>query len=388
MDKISKTSLVNETMKILLISRRVNLKQSAPKCNLNLAIALSKIGHKVHLLTSYVGDEELRLLEAHRVVVHSINACCASKYVTPIFYTYFVRKLKKKYGVTLVLGNGYTLYDDVTWVHFPRLSWVKRMQKLHFHASYKLKIESWIEKQIFRTSRILWAPSKLVAGDLINLYGFQRDKIIVLHNGVDINYYKPLRRTEKEEYRRKLGFDDKLILLFVGSDPFIKGLFILLNKMNEIKQSLKGILLLVAGIKPDNELLMYIHKLKIRQNIEFLGFLGSEELKLYYQLSDVFILPSLYDSFSLASLEAMACGSVPVVSKYAGVSEIIRDGINGFIVDPLQIGWFARIIDEFKNMGTARLESIRSQARITAVQHSWINVAKNFMSLIRERNKW
>ncbi|RLI82344.1 hypothetical protein DRP04_04180 [Archaeoglobales archaeon] len=364
-------------MKVLLISRRVNLAQSAPKCNLNLAIALSKIGCEVHILTSHIGSKELKTLKTYGVSIHIVHPNCASKQIAPILYTYFARRLKR--DMTFILGNGYTLYDDITWVHFPRLALIKKIQELHLHVPYRLKIEASIEKQIFKTSKILWAPSKLVARGLTSLYDVQHRKVICLHHGVDIDYYKPLPRAQREEYRRKLGFDSKFVLLFVGSDPVLKGLYILLNEMSNMN-NLKDVILLIAGLSSNQELLSRVNKLGLIHNVRILGFLDTESLKLYYQLSDGFIIPSLYDAFQLAALEAMACGAIPIVSRYAGVSEIVRHGVNGFILDPCRLGCISYVLEEITSLSSIKLQAFRNNALSTAKQCSWFNVAKMLLS--------
>ena len=311
---------MSHQLKFLIISRRINSQQSAPKCNLNLATALAKIGCETHVLTSYVNDKELKMLKTCGIVTHIVKPFYASKYAAPIFYTFMAKRLKEKHGINIVLGNGYTLCDDITWVHFPKLAWIKKAQELHLDVPYKSRVEAWFEKQIFKSSKFLLAPSKLVVNDLINLYGMRHKKIIHVYHGVNVNYYKPLPQTQREEYRRKMGMEDKLVLLFVG-EPIKKGLYILLSELRRFS-NLKDIDLLIAGLKPSQELFSHVVRSGFCNNVKILGFLNPEGLRLYYQTVDAIILPSLYDAFSLVTLEAMACGAIPVVSKYAGVAAV------------------------------------------------------------------
>jgi glycosyltransferase involved in cell wall biosynthesis len=64
----------------------------------------------------------------------------------------------------------------------------------------------------------------------------------------------------------------------------------------------------------------------------------------YYQQSLFFVLPSLYEPFGMTSQEAMACGKTVVASKYGGIKNVITNGENGFLVDPVNAEEFAAIM--------------------------------------------
>jgi len=342
-------------------------------------MALAEIDCEVHVLTSYVNSKELEMLKTRGVATHIVKPFYASKYVAPIFYTFIAKRLKQKYGINIVLGNGYTLHDDITWIHFPRLAWIRRARELHLEVPYRFRAETWFESHVFKSSKLLLAPSKLVVNDLTNLYGVKQEKIVQVYHGVDTDYYTPVPQDQREEYKRKigkdrLGIEDKFVLLFVG-EPRRKGLHILLDELRRIN-NLEDVILLIAGLRPCQELFSCINKLDLPCNVKVLGFLGTEDLKLRYQITDVFILPSLYDPFSIATLEAMACGAIPIVSRYAGVSELISNGFNGFIIDPLTKGSLSEVIQRILNMSQSKLRTMRSNAIHTAKKYSWTNVAK------------
>lgn len=92
-------------------------------------------------------------------------------------------------------------------------------------------------------------------------------------------------------------------------------------------------------------------------------------------------MPSYYDSFGLAVLEAMACGVVPIVSPYSGASELIEDGVNGFVV---------RSADDIERImvsaqeASLDLERLRSNAINTAINHSWEIVARKLIDMLNE----
>ena len=117
---------------------------------------------------------------------------------------------------------------------------------------------------------------------------------------------------------------------------------------------------------------------------KFTGHIIKEKLIEKLQGMDVIIFPSLADGFGFAVVEAMACGVVPIVSKNAGVSCLIDDGINGYIVDPMsseQI--YDKIICLKDNMNV--LKMMRKNAIYTARKLTWNNYyndVQNAMSII------
>jgi glycosyltransferase involved in cell wall biosynthesis len=68
--------------------------------------------------------------------------------------------------------------------------------------------------------------------------------------------------------------------------------------------------------------------------VQWLGFVGYEELGGYYKASDAVILPSLEDTWGMVVLEAMSMGKPVLCSIHAGAKEMIEDGVNGFVFDP------------------------------------------------------
>jgi len=360
---------------ILMISRRLDLEHAAPKCNINLALELSKYGCEVHILTSFVNANVMEALLKNNVKLHIVHHI--SKYIDSLFYTYIARRIKNKFDINIVVGNGYTIGDDITWIHLPRYAYVDISHKLGYSIPPKLRIEAEVERIILKTSKYLLAPSNLTKKTLTNLYGYSEEKIIIVPHGVDIKYYKPLTEEERGILKSKLDLDDKLILLFVGNSSPYKGLHILLKEISFINHR-NEILLFVAGVY-DHEVRGLLRKLDLEKIVQPLGLLNAEKLKVYYQLADLFVLPSLYETFSMSTLEAMACGAVPVVSLYAGVSEIIKTDVNGYIIDPLQRGNIASVIEKLIAYPYTKIQSLRRAANATAFRYSWANVAKMFL---------
>jgi glycosyltransferase involved in cell wall biosynthesis len=108
-----------------------------------------------------------------------------------------------------------------------------------------------------------------------------------------------------------------------------------------------------------------------------LGKIPEKDLIKYYQISDLLLLPSYYDPFSLVVLEAMSCGAVPIVTSSVGASEIIDQGRNGFIVNDGK-----DLAEKISMLMKSDLENLRKEAIITANKYSWLNIAKFLIKIL------
>jgi len=370
---------------ILIVSRRLNLEQSTPKCSFSLAKSLLKLGFKVHILTSLAEPSLVDSLRVLGGVIHYADTRLSSKILAPIFLSLYAKYIKRKYKVDIVIGNGYTIGDDITWVHFPRYGWIEALKTIRESIPRSLKLEALTEKILFSSSKYLLAVSNLVKNILLKHYGIDEERIIVNYNGVDIDYYYPLPPDVRDELRRKMGYDGSILILYNGGVCRRKGFDILLRELNRVnfKKEIK-VIISGVGLHEFEYAKSIIRKYGLENIVVLKGWLEPHDLRMQYQVSDLFILPSIFDPFSLASLEAMACGSVPIVSRFAGVAEIIKNGTNGFIINPLGVGEVASLLDDIVS-NSGKLSTIRERAVNTAKKLSWDNVAKSFIVKLKER---
>jgi glycosyltransferase involved in cell wall biosynthesis len=155
--------------------------------------------------------------------------------------------------------------------------------------------------------------------------------------GVDLSHFKPMN---KEECKDALGLNGKVIL-FVGRLIPIKNLYNLLYAFKEVKSMIEDIKLLIVGngaLKGD--LTLVAQKLGLNEDVIFAGAISYEKLPTYYNVADAFVLPSIFESFPLVSLEAAACG-VPIVISTGADAFIKKFGGDALFVtqpgDPKKI---------------------------------------------------
>lgn len=171
---------------------------------------------------------------------------------------------------------------------------------------------------------------------------FNTEKVELIPNGVDMKKFHPVSKERKNELKKKLHIKDRYVVTYVGGITQRKGVYSLVDIWRDIAQIfLDAVLLLVGpygekdGILGDKSCHYEIEKAANNidgfQRIILTGRVNN--VKEYLQVSDVFVLPSTLEGMPNVVLEAMSCG-VPVVSyRISGVSDIIRSGVDGKVVE-------------------------------------------------------
>ena len=163
-------------------------------------------------------------------------------------------------------------------------------------------------------------------------------EILVISNGIKLERFQleGFKRVNKSQIRKKLGLDsDDTLLIYVGRLHPIKGVRFLIEAMNILKNNEIEIKLIIVGDgHHKRDLEMLIKNLELKNQVEFKGWIPHEIIPEYMAASDIFILPSLTEGFPNVCLEAMASGLPIITTKIDGMSEIIEDGKNGYLVSP------------------------------------------------------
>jgi glycosyltransferase involved in cell wall biosynthesis len=241
----------------------------------------------------------------------------------------------------LVVSPGINcLNADVVIVHalFHRLQELAReedfdsarpgfLRRLHRRAYYALL--AGLERRIYADPKVSLAAVSQRTATLLNDY-FHRQDVRVIPNGVDAAQFSPSARLalRAEARRRRAIKETDFVLLLIGNDWRVKGLETILRAVSTLREL--PILLIAAGDdSPDS----------FRETAESLGILERcrfepprEDVLDFYAAADLYVSPSREDSFGLPVAEAMACGLPVITSMNAGVANMIRDGMDGFIL--------------------------------------------------------
>lgn len=193
------------------------------------------------------------------------------------------------------------------------------------------------EKKLFRSPRLkaVICISKMVKEEIREYFDVDESKLHVIYNGVDTEAFHPrLKQQYRASVRAEYGIaPDAPLFLFVGSGFERKGVGMLLQAMTALPGQVR---LIVVG--KDKRLKYFVElaaKYQLSGKVHFAGAL--EDVKPVYGAVDALVFPTLYEPFGNVTLEAMACGLPVITSHKAGSSELIRNGVSGFICDALDV---------------------------------------------------
>ncbi len=204
-----------------------------------------------------------------------------------------------------------------------------------FMVSFNWFLRIFEEKMLERSDKII-AVSDFTRRELLQYYKLKAAKIRVVHNGVDIDKFKPV--ADKRRVKAELGLNpEDLAILSVGRLYARKGLFTLIESMSRVVKRFKNAKFIISGKGQSNEmakLVDHAQKLGVKDNIVFTGYFPDKKLPKLYQAADVFAFSTFYENLPFAVLEALATGLPVVTTKVGGIPEMIEDGRNGFLVEP------------------------------------------------------
>jgi glycosyltransferase involved in cell wall biosynthesis len=268
-----------------------------------------------------------------------------------------------RYSPLITLGNAHFLPDlirikgyDLIHLHYPFFggefsglaAWIDRIPLvITYHHDVILRgmksvlegcLRWTIERWLLRSAEIILFTSKDYANSSLirpHLNGCEK-RIATLPNGIDLLHFYPSR--ESKYLKNSLGYDmnDFRILLVANLDRahYFKGVEIFLNALEKLPQQVKGLIVGDGDLRHHYENMARVRFLETRVN--FVGSATCKELRDYYNLADVTVMPSTTrgEAFGLVLLESLACCTPVIASDLPGVRTVVDDGQDGFLVKP------------------------------------------------------
>ncbi len=355
-------------------------------------------GHEVHVFAHRweAGQAGETQAEKGRPVFHRVPLISSPSFLEALSFAWSSRRLLQEQTFDISHSFERTLYQDIyragdgchrEWlIQRRRLDpWLKRntyaLNPLHRALLY-------LEKGLFQSPRLkkIIANSRRGMEEIHRHYGVPAGKIEVVHNGVDLESFHPsnvtlYRKSLRKEFRVPA---EALVILFLGSGFRRKGLRGLLDSLPMVKKEIPQVVLMVAGRDRVQEYREQARRLGCERNVLFLG--PTQRAKEFYATCDLFALPTIYDPFSNACLEAMASGIPVLTTPMNGVAELIEDGKNGFVVrDPLDTAEIGRRVLEF--FSSADKAGIGERARKTVLPLDLDSVVQRMLQTYEEIRK-
>ncbi len=364
----------------------------------NLSKELVKRGHEVVVYTTDTIDRNTRqgtkYLEIEGIKVHyfrnisnrlaSRNLFCAPGMLFQLrkeirnfdivhlhdyrsFQSIMVHYYAKKYGVPYVLqahGSATTRFGKVT---------LKKIFDLLFGH------------RITRDASRLIALTQAEAEQYGNM-GISKDRIEIVPNGIDLSEFEDLPKRGK--FREKYGLNNsEKIILYLGRIHSIKGLDLLAGAFANIPNDFDDVRLVIVG--PDDGYLPALKEslraLKIKEKALVTGPLyGQEKLEAYVD-ADVYVLPSIYETFPMSVLEACACGTPVIITDRCGIANLIN-GQAGLVV-PYDKEELRRALRRMLSDDKMSQEFGRHGKLLVREQFNWLKIANQIENVYQDGGK-
>ncbi len=324
-------------MRLAFIKKRFSIHGGAERYLQTLLKELKDSGHEIHVLANQWMEEE-------GVTFHKVNIIPFTSFLSMLTFNINARSRVK--------GRGARVYDCI--ISFERTTcqdiyragegchaeWLKirsLAEPIYKRVSFKINplhvYMLKLEKEIFKNTKLIVANSEMVKRQIIDHYAIPEEKVIVIYNGVDLMRFSPQNKDRwRKDVRESLNISrDTKVLLFVGSGFERKGLRTFIKALPLIKD--RNVIAIIIGRGDTDRYRAMAEKFGVLNHILFLGV--QKEIERFYAASDLFVLPTLYDPFSNATLEALASGLPVITTKNNGAAELIENGQEGFVMEDL-----------------------------------------------------
>ena len=323
----------------------------------DLAYQLEKKGHLLNLITSYpkwkvskfinIDKKKIKtvilkeIIERIIIKLKLINYLAIFSVYLNKYFEYFASK-KVNYKNTDIL-IGWSGFSCKTFQKSKNYNLIKILERgsshikfqsdilLEEHKKFNIKYkinDNEINQEIkeYNLADYISIPSSFVKKTFL-LKGFDEKKLILTPYGVDLNNFYP-----------KAKKDNIFRFIYVGNLSLRKGLWYTLKAFNELNLP-NSELILVGSV--DANFLPLLKEFTSNKKIKLFNHVSQNKLVEFYNISDVFVITSIEDGFAMVIPQALACGLPVICSENSGGSELIQNGINGYVL-PI------RNIDELK----------------------------------------
>jgi glycosyltransferase involved in cell wall biosynthesis len=218
--------------------------------------------------------------------------------------------------------------------------------------------------------------------------GIELERIFNIPNGVDTDRFKPVDDLSKGKLRDNLGIDNKFTVIFTGSFDENKNPYLISRAFHRFSTRYDAQLLLIGPDRDGGHQRLKINDFIKNNNIANIRVLDFvDDIELYYQASDLFILPSIHEGLSNSLLEAQACGLPAIVTRISGSEDLIDESLNGSFIEP-EPGSIANAFEEYKRNSDKLTKYSKCAREIILKKYSCEEVLQKHLLLFSKiRNK-
>jgi len=246
------------------------------------------------------------------------------------------------------------------------------------------------ERQVLRRADRIVSATIAEITQLRFLYRADHRKLVIIPPGVDTSHFYPIPADEAKQF---LGLKpENRMVLFVGRIEPLKGVDTLIQAMSclDLQKMHRPVPLAIIGGEPDvvpedmteemSRLQKLCDELCMGGMVVFLGKRGQDTLPYYYSAAEVVVMPSLYESFGMVALEAMACGTPVIASEVGGLGYLVQNDITGYTVPDSDPQVLCEKLSSL--LGNANLRAEMGQrAAEYALDYGWEKIATRIIEV-------
>jgi glycosyltransferase involved in cell wall biosynthesis len=239
-----------------------------------------------------------------------------------------------------------------------------------------------VVKQLARRQEQIVAVSHNTASDIEEFFGIYRQRVRVIHNGLEHQRFYPCGRAHAHEFARtKFALFRPFFLYVARLEHPGKNHVRLIEAFERFKtQSRSDWILAFGGSDWRGAEVIHdrISRSPFKQDIRALGFIADEHLPMLYSAAEVFVYPSLYEGFGMPPVEAMACGCPVICSDRGSLGEVVADASR--IIDPENVNSMAEALGDL-HAGQGMRAQLIEKGLTRAKYFSWERAARETLSV-------
>ena len=363
-------------MKILQISPYADPKRGGQERHvLALCKILASLGHEVTLLTCKADSSN----SSRKFQIYTVSSLSliGLPFVRPKELMAFLSEkkfdichlhYKTLFGEIVLLVNRKCKLPTVTTLHSQM---IRRLPAKFFYDRISLKIIGNLSKKV-----ICLSPK--LTQELIKR-GLKGSKCVVIPNAVDVKMLKD----RLQKIRRGLH-ESEFDLLFVGRLEQRKGIKWLLQSLALLHKKRKRMTLKIVGQGPlKGELQRFILAKNLKRYVDLLGYVSDRELLKLFLLAKCIVIPSFYEGIPTIALEAIVANKPLIVSNIPGLNELVVNGGNGLVVDPMDVYGLASAIESIL-LNTTYLNSLNHVNQKVLRKFDWSAIVPKILETYHE----
>ena len=250
--------------------------------------------------------------------------------------------------------------------------WVQKYPQSYIHAA---------ERDMARRADHVITCSRYMRSHVATVFDVPTQRITAMQNGIDVDDLEPVA-DDLKALRAIYADPDEQLVLLVGRLVYEKGFHLALDALAPVIRRRGNVRFVVAGTgTAEAELRRQAQRLGLQREGAFLGWVGDDMLHSLYRISDLCIVPSIYEPFGIVALEAMASGCLCVVADTGGLREVVPgDGTVGLRFPSRDTAALREIVERVLSDDELRAQMV-AEAREHVLRFDWAQVARETVAV-------